>query len=207
MLAKHIKAAPGLRVPGSWDGFELATRAILGQQITVRGATTLAGRIVSMFGRPIATGEGLTHVFPTPELLAEADLTRAGLTKARAATIRALAQAVCDKKICFGEILDSQDFLTSLKKIPGIGDWTAQYIAMRALGEPDAFPAGDIALVRALGLSDTRELETRAEVWRPWRAYAAMYLWTGGGEKNARAEQPRLVKRTDGHSRKFAAAM
>ena len=155
VLAKHINAAPGLRVPGSWDGFELATRAILGQQITVRGATTLAGRIVSMFGRPIATGKGLTHVFPTPELLAEADLTRAGLTKARAATIRALAQAVCDKRVCFGEILDSQEFLASLKEIPGIGDWTAQYIAMRALGEPDAFPSGDIALVRALGLSNT----------------------------------------------------
>ncbi len=207
VLARHINAAPGLRVPGSWDGFELATRAILGQQITVRGATTLAGRIVAMFGRPITTGENLTHIFPTPELLAEADLTRAGLTKARAATIRALAQAVCDKGICFGEILDSEDFLASLKKIPGIGDWTAQYIAMRALGEPDAFPSGDIALVRALGLSNSRELDARAEVWRPWRAYAAMYLWTAGSEEKIRALGTDVIKEPDGRSGRFAAAM
>lgn len=185
-LAKYIDAAPGLRVPGSWDGFELAVRAVVGQQITVRGATTLTGRITGMFGRSYAAEAGLTHLFPTPEVLAQADLTRAGLTKARAATVQALARAVCNKKICFGEILDSQDFLARLREIPGIGAWTAQYIAMRALGEPDAFPAGDIALVRALQLSDARELEARAEVWRPWRAYAAMYLWSGSGENKIR---------------------
>jgi AraC family transcriptional regulator of adaptative response / DNA-3-methyladenine glycosylase II len=207
VLATRLNAAPGLRVPGSWDGFELATRAILGQQITVRGATTLAGRIVNMFGRSIATGEGLTHVFPTAELLAQADLMRAGLTRARAATIRALAQAVCEKRICFGEILDSQHFLASLREIPGIGTWTAQYIAMRALGEPDAFPSGDIALVRALGLSDLRELEARAEVWRPWRAYAAIYLWTVGGEQKANTKPLRLEKKAGSRSRGFAAAM
>ena len=187
MLAKYIDAAPGLRVPGSWDGFELAIRAIVGQQITVQGATTLTGRIARMFGRPYPAEGGLTHLFPTPEALAEADLTRAGLTKARAATVQALARAVYDKKICFREILDSQDFLARLRELPGIGAWTAQYIAMRALGEPDAFPVGDIALVRALQLADARELEARAEVWRPWRAYAAMYLWSGSSEKKIRA--------------------
>lgn len=187
VLAKYIDAAPGLRVPGSWDGFELAIRAIVGQQITVQGATTLTGRIARMFGRPYSAEAGLTHLFPTPEVLAEADLTRAGLTKARAATVQALARAVYDKKICFREILDSQDFLARLRELPGIGAWTAQYIAMRALGEPDAFPVGDIALVRALQLADARQLEARAEVWRPWRAYAAMYLWSGSSEKKIRA--------------------
>lgn len=181
-LAKYVGAAPGLRVPGAWDGFELAVRAIVGQQITVRGATTLAGRIARLFGRPCPIGAGLTHLFPTPEVLAEADFTRAGLTKARAATVQALARAVCHKRICFGEVFDSHDFLARLREIPGIGAWTAQYIAMRALGEPDAFPAGDIALMRALQLTDARQLEGRAEMWRPWRAYAAMYLWHGRGE-------------------------
>jgi AraC family transcriptional regulator, regulatory protein of adaptative response / DNA-3-methyladenine glycosylase II len=176
-LAKRIQVVPGLRVPGSWDGFELATRAILGQQITVKGATTLAGRIVKLFGKPFSPSDGLTHLFPLPEALADADLTRAGLTKARAATICALARAVADHKIRFDGIMNSDVFLAELQKIPGIGAWTAQYIAMRALREPDAFPTGDIALVRALHLTNARELEQRAEMWRPWRAYAAMYLW------------------------------
>ncbi len=108
-----------------------------------------------------------------------------------------LARAVCDKKISFDNILDSQDFLLRLREIPGIGAWTAQYIAMRALGEPDAFPVGDIALVRALELADARQLEARAEVWRPWRAYAAMYLWSGSGRKEVRTgrAQPPAKKR------------
>jgi AraC family transcriptional regulator, regulatory protein of adaptative response / DNA-3-methyladenine glycosylase II len=182
-LAKRVQIAPGLRVPGSWDGFELATRAILGQQITVKGATTLAGRVVNLFGEPFSPGDGLTHLFPSPEVLADADLTRAGLTKARAASISALARAVSDRKICFDGITDSEVFLAELQKIPGIGVWTAQYIAMRALREPDAFPTGDIALVRALRLTNVRELEQRAEMWRPWRAYAAMYLWNVSGEE------------------------
>ena len=197
-LSKYIEAAPGLRVPGSWDGFELATRAVVGQQITVQGATTLTGRIVKLFGRPYLTEVGLTHLFPAPEILVDADLTRAGLTKARAATVQALARAVCDKKICFGEVVDSQDFRVSLREIPGVGAWTAQYIAMRALGEPDAFPAGDIALVRALQLTDARQLEARAEIWRPWRAYAAMYLWSGSGEKAPKAEIRRKLIRGGG---------
>ena len=176
-LATRMDMAPGLRVPGAWDGFELATRAILGQQVTVKGATTLAGRIVKLFGQVLPSGDHLTHLFPSADVLADADLTRAGLTKARAASIGALARAVCDRTICFDRITDSEDFLAKLLEIPGIGAWTAQYIAMRALREPDAFPTGDIALVRALQVNDTRELERRAEMWRPWRAYAAMYLW------------------------------
>ncbi len=178
VLGRRVEAKPGLRVPGSWSGFELATRAVLGQQISVKGATTLAGRIVRAFGQPISSGNNLTHLFPTPETLAEADLTRVGLTKGRAATIRALAQAVGRKQINFEGILDSDEFLQHLCEIPGIGAWTAQYVAMRALGEPDAFPSGDVGLLHALSLRSHRELEQRAEAWRPWRAYAVMYLWS-----------------------------
>lgn len=206
-LAKYVDAAPGLRVPGSWDGFELAVRAVVGQQITVQGATTLTGRITEIFGKSYPAEAGLTRLFPTPEVLAQADLTRAGLTRARAATVQALARAVCNKKICFGEILDSQDFLAGLREIPGIGPWTAQYIAMRALGEPDAFPAGDLALVRALQLSDVRELEARAEVWRPWRAYAAMYLWSGSGENKTRTATRQHSVKNRLHSTKKSDAL
>jgi AraC family transcriptional regulator of adaptative response / DNA-3-methyladenine glycosylase II len=188
-LAGRVKVAPGLRVPGCWNGFELATRAVLGQQISVKGATALAGRVVTTFGQAISAGDGLTHLFPTAEVLAETDLRRAGLTKARAETIRALARAVCDRHISFDGIVDSEAFLGWLCEIRGIGRWTAQYIAMRALGEPDAFPSGDLGLLRAVNLVTARELEQRAEAWRPWRAYAAMYLWNNSP---ARATQRNL---------------
>jgi AraC family transcriptional regulator of adaptative response / DNA-3-methyladenine glycosylase II len=177
VLAARVEADPGLRVPGCWNGFELATRAILGQQITVKGATALAGRIASTFGQPFPLGSGLTHLFPAPETLADANLAGIGLPKARAETIRALARAVCDGQISFEGIIDLEAFLARLCEIPGIGKWTAQYVAMRALGEPDVFPSGDLGLLRALGLETCRELERCAEAWRPWRAYAAMYLW------------------------------
>ena len=177
-LAKRVEALPGLRVPGSWDGFELAVRAILGQQVSVKGATSLAGRMAQAFGQPLSAANGLTHVFPTPEMLADADVAAIGLPKARGETIRALARAVCDGRIRFDGIVDSRSFLDQLCEIPGIGSWTAQYVAMRALGEPDAFPSGDLGLLRALGLKNAAELEKRSDAWRPWRAYAAMYLWS-----------------------------
>ena len=176
MLASRVAARPGLRIPGSWDGFELAVRAVLGQQVTVRGATTLAGRLVREFGTPFVGPEGLTRLFPTAEKLAEGDLSRIGLPRARAHTIRSLARAVADGKLSFSGV-DVQDFLARFCELPGIGNWTAQYVAMRGLSEPDAFPAGDLGLLRAAGLQHARELEARAEAWRPWRAYAAMYLW------------------------------
>lgn len=178
ILRDRIDSGPGLRVAGCWNGFELATRAILGQQITVKGATELAGRMVRAFGQPILSGNGLTHLFPSPEILAGANVASIGLPKARGESIRALARAVCDGKISFERIADTGAFLDRLCEIPGIGKWTAQYVAMRALGEPDAFPSGDIGLLRALGLKNARELEPRADAWRPWRAYAAMYLWS-----------------------------
>jgi AraC family transcriptional regulator, regulatory protein of adaptative response / DNA-3-methyladenine glycosylase II len=189
VLAGAVEAFPGLRVPGCWNGFELATRAILGQQITVKGATSLAGRIASTFGQRFTGAGGLTHLFPSPEVLADAKLASIGLPKARADTIRALARAVCDGQISFEGIAESDAFLTRLCEIPGIGKWTAQYVAMRALREPDAFPSGDLGLLRALSLTNSRELERRAEASRPWRAYAAMYLWNIASERRVRGSK------------------
>jgi AraC family transcriptional regulator of adaptative response / DNA-3-methyladenine glycosylase II len=180
LLARLVAARPGRRVPGAWDGFELAVRAVLGQQVSVKGATTLAGRIARAFGEPVAGPGGLTRLFPTPAALARADLSTIGLPRRRAEAIRALAQAVLDGRLSFSGVADAGRFVEGLRSLPGVGEWTAQYVAMRALGEPDAFPAGDLGLLRASGLRSVKELERRAETWRPWRAYAAMHLWQGG---------------------------
>ena len=184
-LAASLETNPGLRVPGCWNGFELTTRAILGQQITVKGATALAGRVVSKFGTPFRGPSGLTHLFPAPEILADANLASIGVTGARAATIRVLARAVCAGKINFSGVVDTEAFLNRLCEIPGIGTWTAQYVAIRALGQPDAFPSTDLGLLHAMNLEDHRELERHSERWRPWRAYAAIYLWRYGARKDS----------------------
>lgn len=178
-LAPKVKANPGLRVPGCWNGFELGVRAILGQQVTVKGATTLAGRLASKFGQPLNPSHGLTHIFPQPQILAEAEIASIGLPKARAQTIQDFARFVIKQRISF-EGMPSLASPHRLCAIPGFGEWTTQYIAMRALGDPDALPSGDLGLLRGLGLKNRRELERRAEVWRPWRAYAAMYIWKRG---------------------------
>jgi AraC family transcriptional regulator of adaptative response / DNA-3-methyladenine glycosylase II len=175
-LAERIGKRIGARVPGAWNGFELSVRAILGQQVTVPGATTLAGRLASEFGTAVKTYPGFTHLFPTPKQLANARLERVGLTRARAQTLRSLAQAVVNGQISFSNN-DTEEFVVRFCSLPGIGDWTAQYVAMRALNEPDAFPASDLGLLRASGFKNPRELAAKAEAWRPWRAYAAMYLW------------------------------
>jgi AraC family transcriptional regulator, regulatory protein of adaptative response / DNA-3-methyladenine glycosylase II len=191
-LAPCDAALPGVRVPGAWDGFELAIRAILGQQISVKGATTIAGRIAARFGEPLhapppapaSAGDdgfaaaGLTHLFPSPAALAEADLSAVGLPRARAETIRRLAAAARDGALALDA--PSEDPARQLTTLPGIGPWTAAYVAMRAHGEPDAFPGGDLVLRKALGGLPPRELEQRAEAFRPWRAYAAMRLWMDG---------------------------
>lgn len=182
LLAESLRSSPGLRVPGCWNGFELGVRAILGQQITVKGATRLAGALVSKFGQRFSASNGLTHLFPQPSMLAEADVASIGMPKARARTIQLFAKAVRDGQINFEGIVDASTFVSRLCSIPGIGKWTAQYIAMRTLGEPDAFPSGDLGLLRSLSLENPRELEERAEAWRPWRAYAAMYLWSHSGK-------------------------
>jgi AraC family transcriptional regulator of adaptative response / DNA-3-methyladenine glycosylase II len=186
-LAGAVKARPGLRVPGAWDPFELALRAVLGQQITVSAARGLGGRLVALCGGPFAeasrTAPGLTHVFPSAGQVAEADLSRLGLPGARARTLAGVAQATLAARDLFSMSRDLESAVTRLCALPGIGDWTAQYIALRALHEPDAFPASDVGLLRAMdGFLGKRaspdELLALAQAWRPWRAYAAQHLWT-----------------------------
>lgn len=172
LLGPLLKARPGLRVPGAWDGFELGVRTILGQQVSVAGASTLAARLVQKLGQPVAfDATGLTHTFPSPAEVAEADLAT-GMPASRAETIREFARAVASGHVTFDAAVDSLAFQEKLQSLAGIGPWTAQYIAMRALSDPDAFPAGDLVLRRAC-----REVDT--EPWRPWRAYAAMHIWQG----------------------------
>ena len=183
VLAPLVAKRPGLRVPGGWDGFELAIRAVLGQQITVTAAVRLAARLVAAYGAPLAQPEpGLTHVFPEPQVLARADLTTLGMPKARAATLSAVAAAVLADRDIFSANRDLEDAVRRFRAIPGVGEWTAQYIALRQLRDPDAFPASDLGVMRAL--ADARgerptaaQVLARAERWRPWRAYAAQHLW------------------------------
>ena len=182
-LRALVAARPGLRVPGAWDGFELGVRAILGQQVTVAAATRLAGRIVQEHGAPLADGiiePGLTHIFPRPAILAAAVLT--GMPSSRAAAIATLGRAAAADARLFERGADLMASVSQLRALPGIGEWTAQYIAMRAMREPDAFPASDIGLLRAMadqhGRPTAATLLQNAELWRPWRAYAALHLWT-----------------------------
>lgn len=186
LLARGIKQRPGLRVPGGWDGFEVAVRAVLGQQISVAGATTLARRLVESFGeKRQGARDGLDRLFPTPERLRDAALESIGLPKTRAATLRALARAVLDGRIDFRAGQSLQDFVERFVALPGIGPWTAHYMAMRGLGHPDAFPAGDLVLQQVLGGDKRlgeRETEARSQAWRPWRAYAVLHLWHLSGE-------------------------
>jgi AraC family transcriptional regulator of adaptative response / DNA-3-methyladenine glycosylase II len=183
LLAPLVARRPGLRVPGAWDGFELAIRAVLGQQISVTAAAGFASRLVARYGEPLrAPAPGLTHLFPRPEVLANADLTTLGLPKSRATTLSALAAALLENPELLSSHCALEEAVQRLRAIRGVGEWTAQYIALRQLREPDAFPASDLALLRAL--SDERglrpkatEVLARAEHWRPWRAYAAQHLW------------------------------
>jgi AraC family transcriptional regulator of adaptative response / DNA-3-methyladenine glycosylase II len=191
VLAPLVAARPGLRVPGAWDGFELAVRAILGQQITVTAATALAGKLVRAYGQPLPEPlDGLTHTFPTPQTLAQADIAALGMPRSRGAALNALAAAVAADPAIFGPSRSLDAAVAQLKGLTGIGEWTAQYIAMRELREPDAFPAADIGLMRALADQTGRrptpaELLARAERWRPWRAYAALHLWAGDAQAEA----------------------
>jgi AraC family transcriptional regulator, regulatory protein of adaptative response / DNA-3-methyladenine glycosylase II len=182
-LAPLVKARPGLRVPGAWDGFELAIRAVLGQQITVAAAAGLAGRMVAAYGELMASpGDHLTHVFPRPETIAAADLSALGMPKSRAAALSAVAAAAVADRHLFDANCGLDDAVKRLRAIRGVGEWTAQYIALRQLREPDAFPAADLGLLRAIAGREGRphsssELLSRADAWRPWRAYAAQHLW------------------------------
>ena len=184
LLAPLVRRRPGLRVPGAADPFELAVRAILGQQVSVAAARTLAGRIAEAHGARIpeaAEGEPAL-AFPGPAVLAGADLSRVGLPRARVEAIRALARAVAADPTLLDPGRDLATSAARLAELPGVGAWTAQYVAMRALREPDAFPASDLGLLRAVSRAGPSPrpaaLAERAEAWRPWRAYAAMHLWS-----------------------------
>lgn len=199
LLAPLVAARPGLRAAGAWDGFELAVRAVLGQQITVVAARGLAARMTAAYGEPLASTfgaiEGLSHLFPTPERLAGADIASLGMPASRARTLTALAEAAVRDPALFAPRASLEEAVARLRDLPGIGEWTAQYIAMRELREPDAFPHGDIGLMRALAdpqgvRPNPTELLARAERWRPWRAYAALHLWAA----DAATPSPKRVK-------------
>ena len=185
-LRAILRKAKGVRVPGSWDGFELTIRAILGQQISVKAATTLAGRIAERYGEKLQlTGDSdeavLNRIFPPAERLMRARFNNLGVLQSRVDTIRRVAAAVASGELHFDVAQDPDEFCSTLMSIRGIGDWTAQYVAMRALKTPDAFPGSDLGLIKAIeqpARVTPKELLMRAEDWRPWRAYAAMLLWS-----------------------------
>jgi AraC family transcriptional regulator of adaptative response / DNA-3-methyladenine glycosylase II len=182
-MRASLRKYPGLRLPGSWDGFEVAVRAILGQQVSVAAARTLASRVVHRYGAPLSTpvAPGLECLFPTPETLADADLNALGITTARAQTIRGVARALLDGRVDFRVEQSLDEFVQRWVALPGIGEWTAHYMAMRGMSHPDAFPAADLILRRAASgdgsTLSTKALTQMAEAWRPWRAYAVMHLW------------------------------
>ena len=189
-LAAALRACPGIRVPGVWDRFEHIVRAILGQQVSVKAATTLAGRIALRYGEPLDDDRrersGLGVTFPAPERLKRARLENLGIIRSRAATIRRVAAAVSSGELRLDPAEPREDFVTAFTAIKGIGNWTAEYVLLRALKDPDAFPASDLGILKALAGPDgarpaTSEALARAERWRPWRSYAAMLLWTRTG--------------------------
>lgn len=186
-LGALAEAHPGLRVPGAFDGFETAVRAILGQQISVRAATTLAGRMATAFGEPIVTPfSALTHLPPTAERVAAAppeSIIALGIITSRANALRALAQAVVEEKVFLEPGAEVEETMARLQELPGIGEWTARYIALRVLSWPDAFLPSDLGVLKALGVKDPKKALQRAEEWRPWRSYAVLHLWKSLEEK------------------------
>jgi len=180
LLRPLVVRAPGLRVPGTVDGAELALRAVIGQQISVAGARTIAARLVAAFGKPLTVPDGtLTHVFPDAEVVAGADLRNIGMPGARQAALNGLATALANGKIALHPGADRAETRAKLLELPGIGPWTASYIAMRALGDPDAFMPTDLGVRRALArLGVNGDPEEIANRWKPWRAYAQQHLWT-----------------------------
>jgi AraC family transcriptional regulator of adaptative response / DNA-3-methyladenine glycosylase II len=203
-LAPLVEARPGLRVPGAVDTFEAAVRAMLGQQISVAAATTIAGRFAAALGEPYAGGDRLTHRFPTAREVAAAGpgaIARLGLPAARAAALHGLAAAVASGAVRLDGARELDRFVAELTALPGIGPWTAHYLAMRALHLPDAFPAADLGVRKALldragaDLPSVRDVERRAEAWRPFRAYAVLHLWTSLGDPHVDDAHDRLAAR------------
>jgi AraC family transcriptional regulator of adaptative response / DNA-3-methyladenine glycosylase II len=184
ILAPTVRRLPGLRVAGAFDGFELAVRTVLGQQVSVKGASTIAGRWAAAYGEPIATPYmELNRLSPSADRMANVsweDIAAWGMVGARARCLVGLAQAVAQRRIVLAFAPNVEEQIEGLMSLPGIGHWTANYIAMRALHWPDAFPTGDLVLMRA-AQSNQKQLQERSEAWRPWRAYAAHYLWQSSG--------------------------
>ena len=181
-LRALVRRHPGQRLPGGWDGFEIAVRAVLGQQISVAAARTLASRLVQRFGVEVSLPSGeKCQLFPAPRDLVDADLGAIGLTRARAQTLRSMAQALCESRVDFGREQSLEEFVEKWVQLPGIGAWTAHYIAMRALSHADAFPPADLVLRKAVSPDGVpvslKQLQMMAEAWRPWRAYAVLHLW------------------------------
>jgi AraC family transcriptional regulator of adaptative response / DNA-3-methyladenine glycosylase II len=184
-IGADFPGTDGLRVPGTLDGFELGVSAILGQQITVAAARTLGSRLVERFGAVIQTPfDGVNRLFPTPQTLAAASaeaLGELGIVRQRQRAIQALAQAADSGGLALRPGVDIPSTLEALQALPGVGPWTAHYIAMRALGWPDAFPGGDVALQKALGVQNAKNpaqaAEQASERWRPWRSYAVVRAW------------------------------
>jgi AraC family transcriptional regulator of adaptative response / DNA-3-methyladenine glycosylase II len=183
ILRPLVERAPGIRVPGAFDPTEAAVRAVLGQQVSVKGARTLAARLVERCGRRLERPRaGMTHTFPTAAAIAQADLSGLGMPGSRVRALAGLATALADGSVSLAPGSDAAATHAALISLPGIGEWTASYICMRALKDPDAFPAGDLGVARgaaALGLPTSRRaLVEASERWRPWRAYAVMHLWS-----------------------------
>jgi len=194
LVGPLVRQRPGLRIPGAWDPFECAVRAVLGQQVSVTAGRTFATRLVARAGNAIRGGTGgLTHLFPDAAAVAAADLTALGLTRSRAATLRALARAVLERRIDFSAA--PEEVAAAMAALPGIGPWTAQYVALRALGEPDAMPTGDLVLRRMVAEGgrplSVRELDARARGWQPWRGYAVMHLWRAAATRATRGARVR----------------
>jgi AraC family transcriptional regulator of adaptative response / DNA-3-methyladenine glycosylase II len=216
VLAPLLAARPGVRPPGTWDPFETGVRAILGQQVSIAGASTLTGRVAARYGAivPGLAPMGLSHTFPCPEVLADADLSGLGLTRAREQAVVAFARGVAGGGVRLDRSVPLDELVASLTAIPGLGHWTAHYLALR-LGEPDAFPASDLGVRRALASLGRGPALAVAESWRPWRALATAHLWAAGrAERTAEPAQtaqpagagvaPGRAERSRGSSRRTA---
>jgi AraC family transcriptional regulator of adaptative response / DNA-3-methyladenine glycosylase II len=199
ILAREVRRHPGLRTPGGWDAFEIAVRAILGQQISVAAARGLAAKLVALCTPPLTLNHAtLTHAFPTAQQLAAADLSALGMPAARRGALLSLARAAISNPEIFEPAATLEESITRLRSVRGIGEWTAQYIALRGLHHPDAFPASDIGILRTaeqvLGMRPSpAQLLARSEQWRPWRGYAAQHLWTATNLKPTRRKQPDIA--------------
>jgi AraC family transcriptional regulator of adaptative response / DNA-3-methyladenine glycosylase II len=179
LLARLVRRRPGLRVPGHVDGAEVAVRAVLGQQVSVAGARTLAARLVASHGAPLAAGDHVvTHQFPTADALADLDPAEMAMPRARGRALATVMAAIRDGSVVLDRSADRAEVRAALVALPGIGPWTADYVALRALGDPDVFLPTDLGVRHAAARLGLDDIATRSERWRPWRSYALLHLWS-----------------------------